>query len=306
MKIPHPIQYQGSKRILAPIILEYFPSNIGTLIEPFAGTAAISVAAAQRNYANKYLINDLNAPLIELLKSIVNKPEETSDYYEKIWSEQHDNSIKHYNFIREKFNKSKDPNLFLYLLSRCAKGSVRYNKNGYLNQSPDKRRKGTIPQTMRKNIFGVSILLKEKAIFSSLDYRLVLQDIAPIDLIYMDPPYQGVCGDKDSRYYCGINFDEFTETLDDLNKRNISYIISYDGKTGDRKHGKQLSEHLGLVHIEINAGRSTQATLLGKNEITYESLYLSPAAIKRINKPPLKINNKYHIQLTIDYDSCHV
>lgn len=36
-KIPHPIQYQGSKRNLAPMILRYFPENVETLIEPFAG-----------------------------------------------------------------------------------------------------------------------------------------------------------------------------------------------------------------------------------------------------------------------------
>ena len=42
MKIPHPVQYQGSKRNLAATILEYFPANIQTVIEPFAGTAAIN------------------------------------------------------------------------------------------------------------------------------------------------------------------------------------------------------------------------------------------------------------------------
>ncbi|MCB1922102.1 MAG: DNA adenine methylase, partial [Candidatus Competibacteraceae bacterium] len=50
-KIPHPIQYQGSKRNLAPAILEYFPNNINKLVEPFSGSAAISIAAAWNNLA---------------------------------------------------------------------------------------------------------------------------------------------------------------------------------------------------------------------------------------------------------------
>ena len=38
----------------------------------------------------------------------------------------------------------------------------------------------------------------------------------------------------------------------------------------------------GLAHIEVHAGRSTQATLLGRDDDTYESLYLSPALAKAI------------------------
>ena len=44
--IPHLMQYQGSKRIIAPKILKYFPNNINRLIEPFAGTCSISILTA--------------------------------------------------------------------------------------------------------------------------------------------------------------------------------------------------------------------------------------------------------------------
>ena len=37
--VPHIVQYQGSKRILAPKILEYFPHRFARLIEPFSGMA---------------------------------------------------------------------------------------------------------------------------------------------------------------------------------------------------------------------------------------------------------------------------
>jgi len=60
MKIPQPIPYQGSKRALAPLILKYFPAKINRLIEPFAGSSAITVATAIRSKASKYWINDLN------------------------------------------------------------------------------------------------------------------------------------------------------------------------------------------------------------------------------------------------------
>ncbi|MBA3849722.1 MAG: hypothetical protein C0502_06970 [Opitutus sp.] len=66
MKIPHPIPYQGSKRNLAPCILPFFPHNIRRLIEPFAGSAAITLAAAEKQLADSYVINDALPPALPL------------------------------------------------------------------------------------------------------------------------------------------------------------------------------------------------------------------------------------------------
>ena len=35
--VPHLVQYQGSKRSLAPTIAEYFPDKFDRFIEPFSG-----------------------------------------------------------------------------------------------------------------------------------------------------------------------------------------------------------------------------------------------------------------------------
>ena len=165
---------------------------------------------------------------------------------------------------------------FLYLLARCVKGAVRYNSEGLFNQSPDKRRKGTHPDKMRKNIEGVSLLLKGKCKFTHLDYRKLLDSAESSDFIYMDPPYQGVCGNRDSRYFSGIHFDDFVLALEQLNRRGVAFAISYDGRRGNKTFGIPLPKELELKQIEIEVGRSSQATLLGREEITTESLYLSP------------------------------
>lgn len=274
---PHFIQYQGSKRNLARQILRFFPKSINRLVEPFAGTASISVATSANQISHSFWLNDLNKPLIELLELAIERPDEMADYYLELWNEQHTNSVAHYFEIRSKFNETNDPKLFLYLLARCVKGSVRYNSEGFFNQSPDKRRKGTRPETMRKNIAGVSSLLKGKCKFTSLDYREVLEQIQQGDFIYMDPPYQGVCGNKDSRYLSGIDFNDFVFALEKLNEKGTVFAISYDGKLGDKTFGQILPGCLNLERIEIEVGRSSQSTLLGKEETTIESLYLSPS-----------------------------
>jgi len=286
MKLPHPIQYQGSKRTLASTILRYFPNKFTRLVEPFAGSAAISIACAARGKANSYWINDLNKPLAELLGLIINRPAEIADSYETIWNQQHDDPLEHYYRVREDFNRTGDPRLFLYLLARCVKGSVRYNTDGLFNQSPDKRRHGTRPETMKENIFGVSALLKGKSVISSLDYKDVLSNVNEDDVVYMDPPYQGVCGNRDSRYFSGVLYNEFVVALTELNTRNVRYAVSYDGRTGNKTFGTRLPGRLSLILIELEAGRSSQETLLKREAITVESLYLSPRLAMEVAASP--------------------
>jgi DNA adenine methylase len=283
MKLPHPIPYSGSKRNLAEQILTFFPKSIGRLIEPFAGSAAITLATAFNAKTGLFWINDVNKPLIELLEMMVNEPEQVVSGYKKAWDSQLYSPLKQYAILREKFNESKDPVLLLFLLARCVKAAVRYNAYGEFNQSPDKRRLGKHPDTMKNDIFSVSHLLKSKTTFTSHDYKKVFSEAAENDLIYMDPPYQGTGKTGGFNYAGSIVFDEFIGDLHDLNSRNISYILSFDGKTGEKTYGSDLPKSLNLYPIELKAGRSSQSTLLNRQEHTFEMLYLSPALMPNID-----------------------
>lgn len=108
-----------------------------------------------------------------------------------------------------------------------------------------------------------------------MDYREVLNEARPGDIVYMDPPYQGVSNVRDCRYLSGIDHWEFVETIDHLNRRGIDFLISYDGMCGGRQYGEDLPSELGLRKVLLNAGFSSQSTLLGKKEVTYEALYVS-------------------------------
>lgn len=284
--VPHPIPYQGSKRNLAEEILRYFPKKFVKLYEPFAGSAAITIATAVNKLGEKYHINDLNKPLTDTWKAIIETPEEILSKYQRLWEDQLDDPKSFYDKVREEFNRTGKPGLFLYLLARCVKGSVRYNSQGEFNQSPDNRRLGMKPSTMRMQILGASYLLKGKTTITSVNYRDILKSVKSVDLVYMDPPYQGVCGNRDTRYLQSVQFCEFVEVLDDLNKRNIRYLVSYDGRTGAKTFGKKLPEELNLTLIELYAGRSSQATLLGRDDVTIESLYLSPALAEELADAP--------------------
>ena len=289
MKVPHPIPYQGSKRNLAKYILPFFPQGVDTLYEPFAGSAAISIATALHGKALRFHINDVNAPLIALWNEIINHPKKISEQYRHLWLEQQGKERKYYDFVRDEFNKAKRPDYLLYLLARCVKASVRYNANGEFNQSPDNRRLGRNPQQMAEDVLAVSKLLSEKAITTSRDYKEVLSLAKSTDLVYMDPPYQGVCSTGDPRYFSGIDFDEFMQELKRLNQRNVSFILSYDGRTGKKSYGQNLPEELEMYRLEVDAGRSTQATLLGRKDVTYESVYLSSNLVNKLDIEPKQV-----------------
>ena len=246
-------------------------------MEPFAGSAAISLAVAARGMTDRFWINDAHPPLIDLWKAILREPDRLCAAYEKLWRDQHGREKEFFNEVRGRFNTTHAPPDFLYLLARCVKAAIRYNANGEFNNTPDNRRKGARPEEMKRRIVGASRLLtgKSKATLSSWDYRRVLEQCGPTDLIYMDPPYQGVCGDRDQRYAPKVVHDQFCDELAKLHARGCMFVISYDGRTGTKTYGQPLPASLGLTHLEIEAGRSSQATLLGREEITVESLYLS-------------------------------
>ncbi len=282
MKVPHLVQYQGSKRIIAPEIIKFFPDKVDRLVEPFSGTCAVSILAAAENKCGNFWVNDINGPLIKMMEECVEFPQKLVDEYSIIWEGQFDNgqnNVDYFYKVRDEFNGGmKDSARMLFLLARVVKGAVRYNVRGELNQSCDKRRYGTKPQIIANNAFKISELLKGKACFSSEDYKDILALTEPGDLVYMDPPYQGTSNrdnPRDNRYIQGVDFEEFVEELSKLNNRGIDFIVSYDGMTGDKMIGRKLPKELNLNHTYINAGLSAQATLNGKKEITYESLYAS-------------------------------
>ena len=285
MRVPHPIPYQGSKRALAARILTYLPSDTHCLVEPFAGSAAVSLAAASAGRAQTFRLNDINQPLMDLWQEILRAPEEMANAYSRLWNAQRGQERAYYDQVRAQFNRTQSPALFLYLLARCVKASVRYNNAEQFNQSPDNRRLGARPDRMRAQLLAASALLIGRTELRSQNYTEMLTNVGARDVVYMDPPYQGVCGSRDRRYIGGIVSEEFANALCSLNAKNVAFILSYDGQTGRKSYGELLPAHLNLTHILLDAGSSSQATLLGRTERTVESLYLSPALAARLSEP---------------------
>lgn len=273
--MPHVIPYQGSKRRLAGRILEHVAGQrFERLYEPFAGSAAITIAAASAGLADEYRISDTLAPLVALWQAVIGAPESLADRYEATWEGQH-HAPDHYERVRDSFNAGGDPAELLYLLARCVKNAPRFNAQGAFNQSPDRRRTGMKPEVARRNVLAVSRLLLGRAQASCLEVEEALRDATPRDLVYLDPPWEGTTVGTDKRYHQGFDRARLVALLEQLDARGVPYLLSYDGRLGERTYGEALPARLDVERFELDAGRSAQATLVGRSDVTVESLYVS-------------------------------
>jgi DNA adenine methylase len=294
--IPHPIPYQGSKRQLAPLILSFIPAGkFERMFEPFVGSGAVTLAAARRKLCRKFVVSDKLEPLCGIWEQIVNDPKRLADEYAELWKAQFPDSPAFFNYIRDRFNEDRTPSKLLFLLARCVKNAVRFNPSGQFNQSADKRRFGTKPKTMRAEIVAAHRLLHGECEVRSGDYKTVLNRATSEDIVYMDPPYQGTSEGRDSRYFKGVARDDLISLLETLNRRGVQFILSYDGACGDKTYGDVLPDELRLKRVLVDTGRSSQATLNGKNTRTVESVYLSERLAGSVSAPSV-VHRKFSQQ----------
>lgn len=273
--IPHPIPYQGSKRRLAAAILSHVPANgYVRLVEPFVGSGAVTLAAATEERFRSYVMGDALEPLVRLWQSIIDDPAPVAEQYETLWRREREKPIHAYYEIRSEFNTDRNPAKLLYLLARCVKNAVRFNPAREFNQSPDKRRRGTLPKTMKAELFAAHRVLGARCQAVHADFSTLFLQAQQGDFFYLDPPYQGTSNGRDQRYVAGVSRSQMIAGLSILNQKQIPFILSYDGSCGERNYGEPLPEEVAH-RILLDVGRSSQATLNGRDEITVESLYIS-------------------------------
>jgi len=273
--VPHPIPYQGSKRRLAAEVLSHVPAGrYRRLIEPFAGSAAVTLAAASAAKFCSYVIGDALEPLMRLWEIIINDPREIAGQYDRLWHREREQPIDAYYAIRSEFNADRKPAKLLYLLARCVKNAVRFNPAGNFNQSPDKRRTGTRPDRMQAELAAAHRILAGRCQAVHADFFPLFECAQEGDFFYLDPPYQGTSEGRNQRYVAGVSRDRMMEALTILNEKRIPFLLSYDGSCGERNYGRALPSTIAH-RILLDVGRSSQATLNGREDVTTESLYVS-------------------------------
>lgn len=284
---PQAFPLQGSKRSQVPVISRLVPEGVDRIVEPFCGSAAVSVGLLHMGKVKKALLGDKNEEIVRLWSAIIGNPGDLVDEYVKIWRGQSRDDLvarqQYYLDIRDSFNRGERSHsaVFLFLLNKMVKGALRYNQNGEMNQSADRRRMGARPEVVADRIRRTHALLKGSEVRCA-DWNEVVAQAERGDVVYLDPPYQGTSTGRDKRYVAGLSVDDFELGLRRLVQRRISFIASYDAVAGDKDYGRPLDPSIGLTCIDVVTGVSAQGVLAGDKFEAHESLYLSPAIVSRL------------------------
>ena len=127
------LKWAGGKTKLVPFIELNLPSKPRRrLVEPFAGSAALSLALD----FDAYLLNDANPDLIGLYRLLKQEKQEFIDFAHSFFIPENNRESRFYE-LREQFNHSNDlperSALFIYLNRHAFNGLCRYNSKGKFN-----------------------------------------------------------------------------------------------------------------------------------------------------------------------------
>ncbi len=190
-----PIKCQGIKTKLVPFIFEKVcRDDEGRWIEPFVGTGVVVFNIKPKNA----LLCDKNQHIINFYKGIQNKTitskivREFLEYHGKKLSEQ---GAAYYKFMRDEFNKNKEPLYFLFLNRSDFNGMIRFNRNGNFNvpycQKDDRFSKSYITKICNQVDKIASIIDGKNWEFRCCNWQEAFEDANEKDYIYLDPPYIG-------------------------------------------------------------------------------------------------------------------
>lgn len=225
------IKYTGNKRLLAPEILSYYPKSINTHIEPFCGTASITLSLIANNWDIKYyLISDINTKVIDLYKLCRSNPNLLKDYYKKLWQgynkefkieqDLYDYRKDFFYRLRDLYNKTNNPVIFLFLTRTCTNGLIRFNSKGGFNASCHFNRPGINPEKLNVVIDSLSQVLNRVEIRSGT-YAFYTD---PSAFYFLDPPYINT----DSMYTGSFNHTEFFKWLKNKNNFLLTFNSGYE------------------------------------------------------------------------------
>lgn len=285
--IPSLVKWSGSKRKQAPFLARLAPPYT-TYFEPFLGGGSMLYLAKPSHR----VVGDIYKPLVDIWMLVKESPTELTEDYTKRWHKLQEeliglrrsgtacitNNIRsrqskspvYYYKCRDHFNATGCPFSFNFLLRTCVNGIVRFNAKGEFNNSFHLSRDGMHPSRFKSAVLSWHYKLQDVQIYC-LDYRELVERAVSGDFVYFDPPYLGCV----NRYASPIQQSDFFALLDVLNQRDIKWMVSLDGHSGDKDYRRQgVPDDLYVFHQYLSNGRGlTNGVLNGKEGTVFESVY---------------------------------
>ncbi|MCF2910266.1 Dam family site-specific DNA-(adenine-N6)-methyltransferase [Pseudoalteromonas sp. DL2-H2.2] len=205
------LKWAGGKYALVEEItkrLQAANEEAETLVEPFVGAGSVFL----NSHFKHYILNDINADLINLYKELQRTPDEFISDARKLFVDLNNHPDAYYAY-RQQFNESVDVYeraiLFLYMNRHGYNGLCRYNLKGIFNVPFGKYKRPYFPE----NELYFFSEKAQQATFTCLSYEQVFKRVPDNAVVYCDPPYVPLSKTASFTAYAkgGFNLDDQAE-----------------------------------------------------------------------------------------------
>lgn len=247
-----PLKWAGGKYRIVEYIKSRLPAG-KRLIEPFTGSAALFL----NTDFDDYLLNDINADLVNFYRFLHNRGDSFTRYAEQFFSGHYNNEDAFYDF-RETFNTTADKRLkaglFLYLNRHGYNGLCRYNAAGEFNVPFGRYRHPYFPARelgyFSKKAQGIR--------FANRDFAAIMKSARPGDIIYCDPPYIPLSQTANFTTYSKNGFsmteqEQLVNLAKELAARDIPVLVSNHATEASKNLYREATIH--TLDVQRNISR---------------------------------------------------
>ena len=248
-----PIYYMGSKKkLIKKGLIELFPKNINKFIEPFGGSAIVSM----NTQANIYFISDIDNNLVDLYKlfkyneanTIINHINNRIDEYGLARERTKRNKFKDkekiekykqaYMNFRKHYNENKNVLDFYTLMFYSFSQQFRFNNKGDFNMPCGNDCFSKINEEYIKN--GCNFFNKDTVCIGNSDFRTINIDLLDEnDFIYLDPPYLNTTATYNENGGWTIQDEnDLYKLCEKLNDKHINFGLSNVFENKEKKNEK--------------------------------------------------------------------
>lgn len=251
------VNYIGSKARMYKKLDNYMPVYIENYYEPFVGGGSVLMYIKDRYNPRECYINDIDTSLINIYKTIRDKPKELMVLLSTL---DMDKSKEEFFRQVERYNNDTTEDV----VDRCATyiylRKMSFNSNfHYRGEARIKPYYSDLYKSRKifdeKTIKMQSDILKNTQIYNE-DYTTFIENVMPKlgDFVFIDPPYtvKGV-----NEYYIEtiIDYSELKSTCDRLDENGVMFMITMNDDKDVREIFKDYIIHSIKKHSNLSQKR---------------------------------------------------
>ena len=218
------LRWAGSKRRLLPQLSHYWMPHYQRYIEPFVGSGALFFSLNP----TAAVLGDINADLIDCLKTVRDQPKEVHETAVSIPSNR-DSYYQVRAIVPSSLTDVQRAARFIFLNRFSFNGLYRTNLAGQFNVPYAPTKTGRLPSL---ESFNHSAEKLKNAVLTCSDFEFLLSEHArPGDFVYLDPPYAAsqrrIFSEYDKNTFTLSDLDRLASSLSRLDKLKAHWVLSY-------------------------------------------------------------------------------